>query len=100
MRFTVLAALALASALLPVSAIAQVADTVRGTVLTLDEAIALAQRNNPLHLQFVNDRRAASASVRAAYGALLPSASLSFGSEYRNEGSEPFHGLNVRPSAD
>ena len=100
MRFTVLVALALASALLPVSAIAQVADTLRGTVLTLDEAIALAQRNNPLHLQFVNDRRAASASVRAAYGALLPSANLSFSSEYRKEGSQPFQGLNFSTSSD
>jgi outer membrane protein len=100
MRFTVLVALALASALLPVSASAQVADTTRGTVLTLDEAIALAQRNNPVHLQLVNDRRAASASVRAAYGALLPSASLSFSSEYRKEGSQPFQGLNFSTSSD
>jgi outer membrane protein len=100
MRFTVLVALALASALLPVSAVAQVADTTRGTVLTLDEAIALAQRNNPQHLQLVNDRRAASASVRAAYGALLPSASLSFSSEYRKEGSQPFQGLNFSTASD
>jgi outer membrane protein len=100
MRFTVLVALALASALLPASPLAQVADTTRGTVLTLDEAIALAQRNNPVHLQLVNDRRAASASVRAAYGALLPSASLSFSSEYRKEGSQPFQGLNFSTSSD
>ena len=100
MRFTVLVALALASALSPVSAIAQVADTTRGAVLTLDEAIALAQRNNPQHLQLVNDRRVASASVRAAYGALLPSASLSFSSEYRKEGSQPFQGLNFSTSSD
>jgi hypothetical protein len=67
MRFMVLVTLALASALLPVSVMAQVPDTVRSAVLTLDEAIALAQRNNPQHLQLVNDRRAASAAVRAAY---------------------------------
>jgi outer membrane protein len=100
MRFTVLVALALASALVPFSAMAQVADTTRGALLTLDEAIALAQRNNPQHLQLVNDRRAASASVRAAYGALLPSASLSFSSEYRKEGSQPFQGLNFSTSSD
>jgi outer membrane protein len=100
MRFTVRVALALASAFLPVSAMAQVADTTRGALLTLDEAIALAQRNNPEHLQLLNDRRAAGAAVRAAYGALLPSASLSFGSEYRKEGSQPFQGLNFSTSSD
>src|SRR5687768_18181082 len=99
MRSTVLVAVALASALLPVSAMAQVADTTRGALLTLDEAIALAQRNNPEHLQLLNDRRAAGAAVRAAYGALLPSASLSFGSEYRKEGSQPFQGLNFSTSS-
>jgi outer membrane protein len=100
MRFTVLVALALASALLPVSAMAQVADTTRSAVLTLDEAIALAQRHNPQHLQLVNDRRAATAAVRAAYGALLPSASIAFSSEYRKEGSQPLQGLTFSTSSD
>jgi outer membrane protein len=100
MRFMVLVTLALASALLPVSVMAQVPDTVRSAVLTLDEAIALAQRNNPQHLQLVNDRRAASAAVRAAYGALLPSASVSFSSEYRKEGSQPLQGLTFSTSSD
>jgi outer membrane protein len=100
MRFTVLVAVALASALLPVSAMAQVADTTRGAVLTLDEAIALAQRNNPQHLQLVNDRRAANAAVRAAYGAFLPSASISLSGEYRKEGSQPLQGLTFSTSSD
>src|SRR5688572_24497947 len=100
MRFTVLVAVALASALLPVSAMAQVADTTRGAVLTLDEAIALAQRNNPQHLQLVNDRRAANAAVRAAYGAFLPSARISLSGEYRKEGSQPLQGLTFSTSSD
>jgi outer membrane protein len=79
---------------------AQGPDTLRSPVLTLPDAIALAQRNNPEHLQLVNDRRAASAGVRAAYGALLPSADLSFSSEYRKEGSQPFQGLNFSTASD
>ena len=100
MRFMVFVALALVSAFHPASVSAQIADSARGAVLTLDEAIALAQRNNPVHLQLVNDRRAANAGVRAAYGALLPSASVSFGGEYRKEGSQPFQGLNFSTTSD
>ena len=100
MRLNVLVALALAIGLLPPAVDAQVPDTARSAVLTLEEAIALAQRNNPQHLQLVNDQRAAVASVRAAYGSLLPSASLSFSSEYRKEGSQPFQGLNFSTSSD
>jgi outer membrane protein len=100
MRFTVFLALASASAVLPYSATAQVRDSTPGAVLTLDEAISLAQRNNPQHLQLLNDRRTAAAALRAAYGALLPSASVSFSSEYRKEGSQPFQGLNFSTSSD
>ena len=99
MRFPVLAVV-LGILLSVAPAGAQVADTTRSAVLTLDEAIALAQRNNPQHLQLANDLRAASAAVRSAYGALLPSASLSFSSEYRKEGSQPFQGLNFSTSSD
>src|SRR5919109_2812678 len=100
MRFTVFLALASASAVLPYSATAQVRDSTPGAVLTLDEAISLAQRNNPQHLQLLNDRRTAAAALRAAYGALLPSASVSFSSEYRKEGSQPFQGLNFSTSSE
>jgi outer membrane protein len=82
------------------NALAQRADTTQTAVLTLPEAIALAQRNNPQHLQLVNDRRAASAAVRSAYGAFLPSADVSFSSEYRKEGSQPFQGLNFSTASD
>ncbi|MGQ0713583.1 MAG: TolC family protein [Gemmatimonadaceae bacterium] len=88
------------AALIPAAATAQVTDTSRTAVLTLDEAIALAQRNNPQHLQLANDLRAASAAVRSAYGALLPGASLSFSSEYRKEGSQPFQGLSFSTTSD
>ena len=100
MRFPSLAAIVLATTVISAPAGAQVTDTTRSAVLTLDEAIALALRNNPQHLQLVNDSRTAAWAVRSAYGALLPSASLSFSSEYRKEGSQPFQGLSFSTSSD
>ena len=100
MRFIVFVALALASAVQPAFARAQVADSAQSAALTLDEAIALAQRNNPVHLQLANNRREADASVRAAYGAFLPSAMVSLGGEYRKEGSQAFQGLSFSTNSD
>ena len=53
------------------------------TVLTLDEAIALAERNNPQHLSTVDRRAVASWQRRSAYGALLPNVTAQFGTQYR-----------------
>jgi outer membrane protein len=52
--------------------------------LTLQEAIAYAQRTNPEHLQAVNDTDVAEAGVRSSWGALLPNlnTSLGFGGAY------------------
>ena len=50
---------------------------------TLEEAISLAERNNPAHLTTVDRRGIASWQRRSAYGAFLPSVSASFGSQYR-----------------
>lgn len=43
--------------------------------LSLDEALELARRNNPSFLATANDETVAEWNVRAAYGALVPSAS-------------------------
>jgi len=51
-------------------------------LLTLDDAIGLARRNNPAYLQQTTARRTADASVRSARGALLPSADANFGTRY------------------
>jgi outer membrane protein len=51
--------------------------------LTLDEAIALAERNNPQHLSTVDRRAVASWQRRSAYGALVPSVTAQFGTQYR-----------------
>jgi outer membrane protein len=53
------------------------------TVLALDEAIALAERNNPQHLSTVDRRAVASWQRRSAYGALLPNVTAQFGTQYR-----------------
>jgi outer membrane protein len=51
--------------------------------VSLDQAIALAEQNNPQHLSTVETRNVASWQRRSAYGALLPSVSAQFGSQYR-----------------
>jgi outer membrane protein len=47
--------------------------------ITLQEAVALAQRNSPLAVQAQGQVRTAAASSRAAYAAFLPNVSLSAG---------------------
>lgn len=60
-----------------------------GPVLTLDEAIRLAVRNNPTYLLTGSGRIRAAAQLRTAQGQLLPSVRTSFGSSYR-EGRQQF----------
>ncbi|HEX6309717.1 MAG TPA: TolC family protein [Longimicrobiales bacterium] len=80
-RLTITAALAFLLVPAP-DAVAQPAAT-----LTLDEAIALARRNNPGYLQQANDVAAADWAVRDAYGALLPGASASTSYSYQAAGT-------------
>ncbi|HEY0932020.1 MAG TPA: TolC family protein [Gemmatimonas sp.] len=60
-----------------------------GALLTLADALALARRNNPALQTALNARRTASANVRAATGAFLPSLSTRLGGGYR-EGRQTF----------
>src|SRR4029078_2032102 len=69
-------------------------------LLTLDEAIGLARRNNPAYLPQTTARRTADASVRSARGALLPSADASFGTRYQQGGQQVFNGLSFSNSSD
>ncbi|MEO6528011.1 MAG: TolC family protein [Gemmatimonadaceae bacterium] len=98
MRILVLAALALVIA--APAASAQTAMPSPGAPLTLDEAISVARRNNPVYLSQANARRTAEASVRSARGALLPSADASFGSRYQQGGQQVFNGLSFTNSSD
>ncbi|HEX7117332.1 MAG TPA: TolC family protein [Longimicrobiales bacterium] len=56
--------------------------------LTLEEAIALARRNNPEFLIQQNDEAEADWAVREAYGALLPSASIGGSLSYDAAGEQ------------
>lgn len=94
MRVLLLALLSLAAA---VPAAAQQTDSVQ-PALTLDDALKLARRNNPIYQQTANDRGPADAAVRSAYAAFLPSADAAFQSSYREAGNQVFSGLNFRSS--
>jgi len=61
--------------------------------LTLDQAIATAQRNNPLLHQTENQVRNSDAQVRSAYGALLPTASTGIRSTFNQGGTQYVNGV-------
>jgi len=70
------------------------------TTLTLDQAIQTALRNNPQYLTTSNTVRTQEAAVHSAYGGLLPSSSLNFGSSYRQGGSINVQGIQLAASGD
>lgn len=70
-----------------------ISDTTSGPVLSLDEAIALALKNNPDYLSTRDARRSASAAKRSAYGAFLPSADVQLLGAYRQSGGQPINGV-------
>ena len=100
MRILPFAALALVS----LAPVAQAQNTTTrsssGALLTLDEAINVARRNNPVYLSQANSRRTADAAVRSARGAMLPSADASFGTRYQQGGQQVFNGLSFSNSSD
>ncbi len=71
-----------------------------GPVLTLDEAIRLALRNNPQYLQTTSSQQRASAALRAARGQFLPNLSTGFGSSYREGRPQFFAGQSFGSSSD
>jgi outer membrane protein len=88
---------------LPLAAIALAAQTVFAqtpATLTLDEAISLARRNNPLFQQTVNVRRAADAQVRTAYASLLPSVSANLSGRYQKTGQQFISGVALGNESD
>lgn len=68
--------------------------------LSLDEAITLARRNNPEHLQTINNRRTAEAAVRTAFGQLLPQADASLSAQRQQGGRQIFGGASLGASSD
>ncbi|MFN2397245.1 MAG: TolC family protein [Gemmatimonadaceae bacterium] len=99
MRFRLTVFCALLAAL-PVDAVAQRQDNSTAAVLTVQEAISLATRFNPDHRQVIDLRRSAGAALRSSYGALLPSASAQFSSQYQKGGVRPINGVTFSTSSD
>jgi outer membrane protein len=74
------------------SSLAQTPDTTRvAPVLSLQEAISIARRNNPTFLQSRTARQRAGAALRTSYGVLLPDISTNFSNAFR-EGRPQFFG--------
>jgi len=79
----------LASMLSPRDGTAQDASRSRPVVITapaaftVEQAVALAEQNNPQHLTTLENRSIASAQRRSAYGSFLPNVSAQLGSQYR-----------------
>jgi outer membrane protein len=71
-----------------------------GPVLTLDEALNIARRNNPTFLQTTEGRRRASAAVRSAYGNLLPDISSNFATQFRQGRPQLINGVAFGASGD
>ena len=69
-------------------------------VLSLEEAITLARRNNPTYLQAVNDRSVAAANVRSAYAAFLPRVDASLGTSYREGRPQFVNGVSFGATSD
>src|SRR5262249_40901104 len=98
MRLVACALLALAPA---VPALAQVRDSAANApVLSLQDAITIARRNNPIFLQTRSARVRAGAALRTSYGVLLPDISSSFSSGYREGRPQFFGGQQFGSSSD
>jgi outer membrane protein TolC len=87
------------SAMAPSAVRAQMTTAPSSAPLTLDEAITLARRNNPVYLSTANNRRTADAAVRSAKAQLLPSADASFGGRYQQSGQQVVSGLSFSSSS-
>ena len=88
---------ALAVSAVALSASAQSAPS---SSLTLDDAIGIAKKNNPVYQQQLSGRTRASLALRSAYGAFLPGADASFGAGYRQGKPEVFGGVAFGATSD
>jgi outer membrane protein len=94
------AALLVATTPLAVPAQTPQPQAAEGPVLTLEEAVQLALRNNPAHLQSTTTRARAGTAMRTAYGSLLPSVRTNFGLSFRAGGTETFAGQQFGAASD
>lgn len=71
-----------------------------GPILALEEAVQLALRNNPAHLQSISARNRSGAGLRTAYGQFLPSVTSNFQGAFRAGGTEVFQGQQFGAASD
>lgn len=71
-----------------------------GASLSLNDALALAKANNPTYLQSLNGRARAGTALRSAYGTLLPQASTSFSTGFRQGLPQFFGGVEFGANAN
>jgi outer membrane protein len=71
-----------------------------GPILTLEEAVQLALRNNPTLLTARSTRARSGSQLRAAYGALLPQVTSSFRSSFSEGGPIVFEGQRIGDNPD
>src|SRR5687768_15440706 len=82
------------------SAFALQAQNAAQTTLTLEEAVQIATKNNPLHLVTANNRARAGALLRSARGNLLPNISSNFSAGYREGRPQSFAGQTFGSGID
>jgi outer membrane protein len=68
--------------------------------LTIEQAVALARRNNPDFQATRNNARNASLELRTAYGALLPQFSANVSGQYQQGGQQFFSGVSLKANSD
>ena len=90
----------LALPLLAVALLASGAGAQATTTLTLDQAVQLARRNNPLFQATVNSRRAADLGVKSAYAQLLPRLDAQASGRFTEGGQQFVNGIPISNSSD
>jgi outer membrane protein len=103
MQFSKLIAAALCAAipaLVSHAANAQTADSTSGPVLTVEQAVNLAVRHNPIHLSVVNDRSSATALRKEAYGQLLPRFDALLQGNFTKAGEAPINSVQFATTSD
>ena len=68
--------------------------------LTIAEAVALAERNNPVYLRTVANQRSAVAALQSARGAFLPRLSASLAGQYQQGGQQLIDGYALGAGSD
>jgi outer membrane protein len=68
--------------------------------LSLEDALAIAKKNNPTYQQQLTGRTRAAAALRSAYGAFLPGADASLSSGYRQGKPQAFGGIAFGATSD